>query len=140
MSLWDERDEPVLRYLNEHPVEHGILWTNWRSQEPHADLPHLTEAQFERAVETLHDAGYVAWEHQEGEGGGGRARQGVLVTGKGSRCSAPGLGSTRSGNRPSWPQSWSAWLSSPPRRTRRATCGGRGRRSPAMAPSPSARC
>ena len=57
MTVWDERDEPVLRHLNDQPPTDGILWTNWLSDGPHADLPDLTEAQFERAVETLRDAG-----------------------------------------------------------------------------------
>jgi hypothetical protein len=85
VTVWAERDEPVLRFLNEQPPADGILWTNWLSEQPHADVPALTEAQFERAIETLHDAGYVTWEYQEGEGSGGRFRQGFFVTGAGKQ-------------------------------------------------------
>jgi hypothetical protein len=85
VSVWEQRDEPVLRFLHDNPPDQGILWTNWLSEEPHADLPHVTKAEFERAVQTLHDAGYVSWESQEGEGGGGRYRQRLFVTGRGKQ-------------------------------------------------------
>lgn len=85
MSLWEERDEPVLRFLLDNPPEHGILWTNSANTGPHKELPGLTEAEFERAVETLTDAGYVAFDLLENEGGGGRNRQHFFVTGEGKQ-------------------------------------------------------
>lgn len=85
-SVWEQRDEPVLRFLHDHPPRQGILWTNWLSEQPHASVPQLTEAEFERAVQTLHDAGYVACDLEQGEGGGGRYRQRFFVTGRGKQA------------------------------------------------------
>jgi hypothetical protein len=85
VSVWEQRDQPVLRHLHDHPPYQGVLNTNWLSQEPHPDVPHLTQAEFELAVQTLHDAGYVAWEGEQGEGGGGRSRFRFFVTGAGKQ-------------------------------------------------------
>lgn len=85
MTLWDERDEPVLRHLVEHPPENGMLETQYRSDQPRPELPALTEADFHRAVEVLGDAGFVAWGGDEGEGGGRRSYFDVQVTGAGKR-------------------------------------------------------
>lgn len=85
MSVWERRDEPVLRHLHDNPPYQGILWTDSFSEQPYTDLPHLTEAEVEQAVQTLHDAGYVAWEAEQGEGGGGRYRQRFFVTGAGKQ-------------------------------------------------------
>ena len=59
MTLWAERDEPVLRYLVEAPPRARILVTYQGREEPHDGLPQLSHAQFHAAVEVLHDAGYV---------------------------------------------------------------------------------
>jgi hypothetical protein len=85
MTLWDSRDAPALRHLVEHPPEHGVLETHYRSDQPRAGLPALTEAELYRAVEVLGDAGYVAWSGGEGEGGGGRYYFDFQVTGEGKR-------------------------------------------------------
>ena len=58
--LWDERDEPVLRWLLENPPPGGVLRINSLSSQPHQGLPSLTQAEVYRAVETLRDAGYLA--------------------------------------------------------------------------------
>jgi hypothetical protein len=62
MSLWTERDEPVLRWLADHPPDGGILWTFRGSDAPHDGLPFLTHGQVHRAVETLGDAGYLSFD------------------------------------------------------------------------------
>ena len=67
------------------PPEHGVLETHYRSDQPRAGLPALTEAELYRAVEVLGDAGYVAWSGGEGEGGGGRSYFAFQVTGEGKR-------------------------------------------------------
>lgn len=85
MTLWDSRDAPALRHLVEHPPEHGVLETDYRSDQPRAGLPALTEGEIYRAVEVLGDAGYVAWSGSEGEGGGGRYYFDFQVTGEGKR-------------------------------------------------------
>lgn len=85
MTLWDSPDAPALRHLVEHPPEHGVLETHYRSDQPRAGLPALTEAELYRAVEVLGDAGYVAWSGSEGEGGGGRYYFDFQVTGEGKR-------------------------------------------------------
>jgi hypothetical protein len=85
MTLWDSRDAPVLRNLVDHPPEHGVLETNFRSDQPRRGLPALREVEFYRAVEILGDAGYVAWSGSEGEGGGGRYYFDFQVTGEGKR-------------------------------------------------------
>lgn len=85
MSLWSDRDEPVLRHLMANPPQHSILWTNRRAETPRADLSALTEAQFDLAVRTLRDAGYVTWGNSEGEGGGW-AYMDFQVTGAGKQA------------------------------------------------------
>lgn len=85
MTLWATRDERVLRHLVEHPPEQGNLETHYRSEQPRAGLPDLSEAQFYRAIEVLNDAGYAAWSGSEGEGGGGRSYFDFQVTGEGKR-------------------------------------------------------
>lgn len=85
MTLWDDRDEPVLRHLAEHPPENGMLETQYRSEQPRPGLPALTEADFHRAVEVLGDAGYLAWSGDEGEGGGRRYYFDFQLTGAGKR-------------------------------------------------------
>ena len=85
MTLWDSRDAPVPRNLVDHPPEHGVLETNFRSDQPRRGLPALREVEFYRAVEILGDAGYVAWSGSEGEGGGGRYYFDFQVTGEGKR-------------------------------------------------------
>ncbi len=82
MTLWASRDERVLRHLVEHPPEQGNLETHYRSEQPRAGLPDLSEAEFYRAIEVLNDAGYVAWSGSVGEGGGGRSYFDLQVTGR----------------------------------------------------------
>jgi len=86
MTLWAVRDEPVLRHLAARPPRDGVLFTQSRSAQPHEGLPELTEAEFEDAVTTLADAGYVAWGHRESEGGGGRSYSHFQVTGAGKQA------------------------------------------------------
>ncbi len=83
MSLWADRDLPVLRFLHDHPPHDGMLETNRLSEKPHSDLPQLTEQDVHIAVQTLHDVGYVDFENQEGESSGGVLWQDILVTGAG---------------------------------------------------------
>lgn len=85
MGVWERRDEPALRFLQNNPPNEGILSTDWLSPEPHWDLPDLTQAEFELAVQTLGDVDYVAWDAEQGEGGGGRYRFGFFVTGAGKQ-------------------------------------------------------
>jgi hypothetical protein len=85
VSIWERRDLPVLRFLNEHPPYQAMLETNWLGEEVHPDFPHLTHAEVEGAVQTLHDAGYVAWKGEQTDGSGGRLRFDFLVTGSGKQ-------------------------------------------------------
>jgi hypothetical protein len=76
MTLWDERDEPVLRWLLENPPPGGVLRIWGMSGLGHGDapfegIPILTQAQAYFAIETLRDAGYLAsspgeWSSQGG--------------------------------------------------------------------------
>jgi hypothetical protein len=86
MSLWTDRDEPVLRSLVENPPFGNILSTNQHSDQPDSRLPQLTQAQFHRAVLTLHDAGYLASDGGTPEGGGGVHFCQFLVTGEGKQA------------------------------------------------------
>lgn len=86
MTLWATRDEPVLRHLAVSPPRDDVLWTNRFSEQPREDFPALTEADFHRAVEVLHDAGHVSWGQSEGEGGGGWAFIHFQVTGAGKQA------------------------------------------------------
>lgn len=85
MSLWLERDEPVLRHLAANPPEDGMLEAQPASDAPHAELRHLTEAEFLRSVLTLGDAGYLAWRQGKGKGGGILYFTQVQVTGAGKQ-------------------------------------------------------
>jgi len=86
MSLWSERDEPVLRWLEANPPFGGFLSTNQFSQQPDQRLPDLTQAEFHRAVLTLHDAGYLSYEARTPQGGGGVSFSHFLVTGAGKQA------------------------------------------------------
>ena len=85
MSLWANRDLPVLRFLHDHPPYHGMLETNRLSEKPHSDLLQLTEQDVHLAVQTLHDAGYVDFVNRESESSGGVLWQDILVTGAGKQ-------------------------------------------------------
>jgi len=82
MSVWDERDRPVLTHLLMHPPHHGVLWVDTRRDAPRPDFPALSDNDFHLAVETLHDAGYVTWTYSEAEGGGTRQYQDFMVHGR----------------------------------------------------------
>lgn len=86
MTLWSERDEPVLRWLEANPPFGGILSTNQFSDQPDQRLPDLTQAEFHRAVVTLHDAGYLASDGGTSESGGGVHFTHFLVTGVGKQA------------------------------------------------------
>jgi hypothetical protein len=86
MSLWTERDEPVLRWLSENPPHGNFLSTNWMHDGPDERLPQLTQAGFHRAVETLHDAGYVSSDGGMYESGGGVHFALFQVTGSGKQA------------------------------------------------------
>jgi hypothetical protein len=86
MSLWSERDEPVLRWLAENPPRANFLTTNWLSDDPDERLPQLTRADFHLAVETLHDAGYVSSDGGSYESGGGVHFALFQVTGAGKQA------------------------------------------------------
>ena len=83
MSLWAIRDEPVLRHLAEHPPRDNAIWTHSRSHEPRPELPVVTEREFHRSVLILGDAGYVANEDGQYDGGGGCVFTHFQVTGAG---------------------------------------------------------
>lgn len=85
MSLWTDRDLPVLRFLYDHPPYEGMFETDRLSGEPHSDLPQLTKQDVHVAVETLHDAGYLDFANREGESAGGVLWMDVLVTGAGKQ-------------------------------------------------------
>jgi hypothetical protein len=71
VSVWEQRDRPVLEHLNANPT-HGMLWVETSSDNPRPDFPALSGDEYYLAVMTLHDAGYVVWTRSEAEGGGSR--------------------------------------------------------------------
>jgi hypothetical protein len=85
MSVWTERDLPVLRFLNENPPSNDILWTNWRETSPHPDLSDLSEQDFHQAVETLADAGFVSFREGDWDSAGGVPHLDFQVTGAGKQ-------------------------------------------------------
>lgn len=86
MTIWENRDLPVLAHLLTDPPQHGMLWVDTRSEQPHPGLPELTGTDVYLAVLTLFDAGFVTWTHTEGEGGGNRHFQDIMVTGTGKQA------------------------------------------------------
>ena len=86
MSLRDERDEPVLRHLAEHPPQNNVLTTHRFATAPHDGMRALTQAQVHRAIETLHDAGYVSSDGEQLSGGGGSNWTDFQVTGAGKQA------------------------------------------------------
>ena len=86
MSLWDERDEPVLRWLVENPPRANILSTHRSVTALHDGVRSVNQAQFHRAVETLRDAGYIASDDPQSEGGGGVHWTRFQVTGGGKQA------------------------------------------------------
>jgi hypothetical protein len=91
MTLWADRDEPVLRWLLENPPNGGFLRVWAISGLAHGDtpfegIPLLTQSQVYLAVETLRDAGYVASNRGEWSSGGGYTITQVQVTGKGKQA------------------------------------------------------
>jgi len=86
MSLWTARDEPVLRHLAEHPRQDDVVWTQSRSDEPRPELPAVTEREFHRSMQVLGDAGYVAHDDGQYDGGGGCVFTHFQVTGAGMQA------------------------------------------------------
>jgi hypothetical protein len=86
VTLWATRDAPVLRHLALYPPRDGVLFTESRSDQPREGLPEVTETAFDEAITTLADAGYLAWEQRETEGGGGRIYTAFQVTGAGKQA------------------------------------------------------
>lgn len=71
MTLWEERDLPVLRGLLENPPADGVLRIHALSEEPYEPLPALTQAQAYVAVETLRDARNLGADDGKWSSGGG---------------------------------------------------------------------
>jgi hypothetical protein len=91
MTLWAERDEPVLRWLLENPPNGGVLRIWGISGLAHGDapfegIPNLTQAQVYLAIETLRDAGYLASAAGEWSSGGGYTMTHIQVTGRGKQA------------------------------------------------------
>jgi hypothetical protein len=86
VTLWNTRDEPVLRWLLESPPEAGILRINSQGEEPHDALPDLSQAQVYRGIETLRDAGYLAGDDGKWSSGGGYTLTRIQVTGAGKQA------------------------------------------------------
>jgi hypothetical protein len=86
MSLWTTRDEPVLRHLAEHPPKDNAVWSRSRSDEPRPELPAVTEREFHRSMLVIGDAGYVAYEDGQYDGGGGCVFTHFQVTGAGMQA------------------------------------------------------
>jgi hypothetical protein len=90
MSVWTDRDEPVLRWLLENPPQGGVLRIWGISGLGHGDapfggIPSLTQAQVYLAIETLRDAGYLASLPGEWSTQGGYAMTQIQVTGSGKQ-------------------------------------------------------
>jgi hypothetical protein len=85
MSLWTDRDLPVLGFLHDHPPYEGVFETDRLSREPHSDLPQLTKQDVHLAVQTLHDASYLDFANRENESTGGVLWMDILVTGAGKQ-------------------------------------------------------
>jgi hypothetical protein len=91
MTVWDERDEPVLRWLLENPPPGGVLRIWGISGLGHGDaplegIPALTQAQAYLAIETLRDAGYLASSPGEWSSQGGYTMTQIQVTGLGKQA------------------------------------------------------
>jgi hypothetical protein len=82
MKTWLERDLAVLRYLHANPPDGGALASDELDE---AEQLGLSEHEFVRAIETLGDAGYVAWTGG-GVDGGGVMWTGFYVTGEGMQA------------------------------------------------------
>jgi hypothetical protein len=85
MTVWEDRDLPVLRWLNENPPENNILETDRLSDAPQPELPELTMQEVHESVETLADAGYISYENEMWEGGRAKLRTGFQVAGAGKQ-------------------------------------------------------
>jgi hypothetical protein len=83
MSVWSDRDLPVLRYLHEHAPRDELLSTNWHSKAAHPDLPGLTEQDVHVAVETLVDEGLIHYRNDSWNTAGGVHWIGLQITGSG---------------------------------------------------------
>jgi hypothetical protein len=86
VTLWDERDKPVLRWLVENPPRANMLTTHKSGTARHEGVPSLTQAQVHASVEVLYDAGYVASDEPQGAGGGGVHWTHFQVTGAGKQA------------------------------------------------------
>lgn len=85
MTLWSERDEPVLRWFLENPPVDGMLRIHALSDQPFDSLPGLTQPQVYLAIETLRDAGFLASDDGKWSSGGGFTITHIQVTGKGKQ-------------------------------------------------------
>jgi hypothetical protein len=86
MTLWTDRDEPVLRWLIEHPPNGDFLRIQTLSNQPYDGLPGLTQLQVWLAVETLRDAGYLASNPGQWSSGGGFTITRIQATGRGKQA------------------------------------------------------
>ena len=83
MTTWTTRDYQVLKWLQESPPQHGVLFTNWQSKDGHPALPGLTQQDVHMSAEILEDAGLVSSTNQTWESGGGVHWMQFPVTGAG---------------------------------------------------------
>lgn len=85
MTIWEERDLPVLHFLAGRSVQQELFTTHRYAEEPHSELPELSERDVYRAVTTLVDADFLTYGEREPEGGGDVMWIDLRVTGLGKQ-------------------------------------------------------
>lgn len=80
MTLWEERDRPVLQFLFENKPAR-----EWFSPRGHASELGLTKDEINLAMQALKDDGCIAWANDYGDNEGGFDFSDILVLGNGMR-------------------------------------------------------
>jgi hypothetical protein len=85
VTIWTEHGEPVLRHLAERATFPIQPFQADPSDDPHPELPDLAQRDVLRAIELLHDDGYVKWKNRESWGTGEAMWLDLRVTGRGKQ-------------------------------------------------------
>jgi len=86
VTVWTERDLPVLRFVADQLGGGSIFATAWCDNERrHPDLPGLGVVDVEYSIDTLVEAGYVSFDDREPNAVGETFWIGLAATGQGLR-------------------------------------------------------